>query len=319
MEHPTLENPSNTEVSSPTIAHQLLYECEVMVRFAARTGITLKKEHLTVLDEKKGKLKVSDVLPTYNYLIEQVKPVSPGTLILIEENKNSKSILKSLGPVPIIQHFMLVSLACLIAMISLSFFGDLNVNTVQLSMLQGSGWGQVHRLGFLTACAGVGASFFALFKMNNFIKAGTFDIKHNSTYWSRFVLGIVAGLLLSEMFVVFIEPTNYGNSASGPMDNAKYLLKPILAILGGFSANLVHRVLSRLVETVEQLFKGSANEVVAQKEKDLMLQNESNLNKVRVQTANNLLSLKQTLMDHDISPDALAKVDEALGKVTQQD
>ena len=37
--------------------------------------------------------------------------------------------------------------------------------------------------------------------------------------------------------------------------------KPTLALLGGFSANMVYKVLQRIVDTIESLFKGDQQAV----------------------------------------------------------
>ena len=38
----------------------------------------------------------------------------------------------------------------------------------------------------------------ALFEANKYVVASTFDPKYESSYWIRFVLGLIAGLLLSK-------------------------------------------------------------------------------------------------------------------------
>lgn len=71
-----------------------------------------------------------------------------------------------------------------------------------------------------------------------------FRLKFTSSYWTRFVLGLIAGLVLSELVPIGGE-------------GWKELTKPTLAILGGFSVDIVHKVLARIVNTVEILIMPS--------------------------------------------------------------
>ena len=70
------------------------------------------------------------------------------------------------------------------------------VNTANIGQewLVLSGHVLLYNLLFLIAAAGLGASFQALFQANRYVVAGTFDPKYESSYWIRFVLGLIAGL-----------------------------------------------------------------------------------------------------------------------------
>ena len=62
-----------------------------------------------------------------------------------------------------------------------------------------------------------------------------------------------AGFTLSELIDVHSTPTIPGNGD---------LTRPVLAMIGGFSATVVYRILSRLTETVEMLFQGDAVNII---------------------------------------------------------
>lgn len=52
---------------------------------------------------------------------------------------------------------------------------------------------------YYLAAAGLGVSFAALYKANTFIANGTFDPTYHASYWIRFFLGLIAGLILAIM------------------------------------------------------------------------------------------------------------------------
>ncbi len=316
MEH-LKDEVGNTDLENKSLKGSLVMQCNVMLDYALKTGKTVEGYQVAPLEKPIEELHSKELLSVFNYLSVLVKPAIPGTLMLFEKNRQSNSKFKAVGPLPIVRAFMLVTIISLLALIGTSLSPRVNNETMMLSMLQGSGWPQVERLAFLLAAAGVGGSFYALFKMSGYIKEGTFDMKYAATYWSRFVLGLVSGVLLSELFVVFIEdipvtantPTD---SDAEPLTSAPYLIKPILAILGGFSANLVYRILNRLIDAVESLFKGSTDEQLSHKQTESALANLATENRLRTESASNLLALKQQLMEHDVPQSILEEVDKTI-------
>jgi len=250
--------PNNQPVNnSGSFEKGFIKECYAMTRYAIRSGKVLDEQKMAPLAEA---LKLpptewdwTDLLPSYNYLIQIIKPARPNTLIIFDDLQKSKSPLRLLGPLPIVQNFMLLAILSIIGMIGFSLFNEVNGEKMQLSMLEDSGLDQLLRILFLVSSAGVGASFSVLFKMNKYISNGTFNIRYNTSYTTQYVLGIVSGLLLSEVFVSLIEKdiTEQQSALSG----IQVLLKPIMAILGGYSASLVHQVLNKLVSTLEMLFQ----------------------------------------------------------------
>jgi len=93
--------------------------------------------------------------------------------------------------------------------------------------------------------AGLGASFYGLFTAHEYVKDRTFDRRYNSVYMIRFVLGVVAGLILANLPV-------FGSDGT-----LRSLSQGIIAILGGFSAEAVNQILQRLVDIMVATVKGS--------------------------------------------------------------
>lgn len=303
------------------LKENLLKECRVMAAFALSNGKSVDASQIAPLHKEDDQINGKELLPVYNYLANLVKPATPGTLVLFEKNRQSTNPLKFLGPLPIVREFMLLSMFSLLALILTSLSADVNTHTIQLSLLQGDGTDQALRLAFLLSCASVGGSFYALFKMNSYINQGTFDMKYSATYWSRFVLGLVAGVLLSELFVVFINPeestkqimAKEGLNESAMVNSINYLLKPILAILGGFSANLVYRILNRLIEAVESIFKGSATETVNNMQQKFAMESQEAEHRIKSATAHHIMTLKSDLVSQGVGKEVLDKVDTVLG------
>jgi hypothetical protein len=137
----------------------------------------------------------------------------------------------------------------LVAFVLLAMSPD--VNTRSGDPLTSSGVELLLNELFFITLGGLGAAFSALFTAYRYISDGTYDPKYESTYWLRFILGLMAGLLLPALIPI----------GGGADDNA--LTKPLLALLGGFSAAMLYRLLERLVNTVESLVRGDSRELRA--------------------------------------------------------
>lgn len=291
---------------------EITHHCQFMLKYALREGKEIEHDMIDLLDGHGFKGTTSQLLSLYNYLVVVIKPANPRTIAVIEENRKANSVMSILGPLPIVRQFMVVAVLSMLVMILSSLTSDINVNTIQLSMLQGYGIDQFYRLVFLMSCASVGASFYALFKMNSYLSNRDFNVTLSHTYWARYVLGIVAGLLLSELFVGFVEPSAVSADDSTPLSSVGYLLKPVLAILGGFSADLVYRILNRLVKAVESLFKGDVEETIAQKKAQFETESENQINTYRTNTVQQMLSLKQTMIESGVDEQVIGHLDESL-------
>lgn len=97
--------------------------------------------------------------------------------------------------------------------------------------------------------AGLGASFYGLINAMPHIKERTFDPDHTGYYVLRFVLGLVAGVVLAVIGEAALEGSDG--------DLAERLSPGLLALLGGFSAEAVEKVLNRLVEVLTAAVQGT--------------------------------------------------------------
>lgn len=287
-----------------------------MISFALKSGKHVKPEIINDFSSiQLSETPVNaDKLPEiHNYLIRLVKPANPSTVLEIIKNSQSKKFYRILGPLPIVRHFMFMAILSLALMMTISLSPSVDAKHMLMSMLDGQGWNQAMRLLFLASCASVGACFNALFKMNTYIVKNTFDNSLGFTYWARYVLGIVSGLLLSEFFVEVMDLDVISASENMTEDQPiGYIAKPILAILGGFSASLLYGILNRLVEAVESIFKGDLKETKEKELAALALQKELN---IRQGSTQKLLELKQILMSSQATGDVISKVDEAIQTV----
>lgn len=102
------------------------------------------------------------------------------------------------------------------------------------------------------SAAMLGAAFYTLYTANRYIVERTFDRTYTTHYIVRFVLGIVAGVILANFGEYVLD------KVTSPTESALTLTQTLLALVGGYSADAVNAVFTRVAETMTTLVRGSA-------------------------------------------------------------
>jgi hypothetical protein len=104
--------------------------------------------------------------------------------------------------------------------------------------------------------AALGAVFYVLFTAHDYVKNRTFDPRYNSLYLIRFVLGVLAGLILANVVAAPLLNKNETLRSLGPA---------VIALLGGFSTEAVYQVLQRLVDIMLAAVRGDGSDAAKAK------------------------------------------------------
>jgi hypothetical protein len=248
-----------------SVEDQLLTECQAMSMYAMRSGLRVPAfvlQSVASASESRATARSSD-LPVkftatqfrnlthaHDQLTHIVAPAKPGTLAIFEHEASSGRA-SALGPIPLVRNLMITTGILLIVFLVTATSGY--VNSTSGDIFSSSGIRLAVNEVFLLSAAGIGAAFAALFQANRYIAQGTYEPKYESSYWIRFVLGLLAGIVLASLI-----PIKSSGSAGG-------LSKPFLALLGGFSAAVVFKILTQVVTTLESLVTGDPHAVEAAK------------------------------------------------------
>jgi hypothetical protein len=285
----------------PSLKEQLVREACSMARRLVTNGVRVPPGLIQAVDQFEAALahkKHIDMVAlagTHERLARLVAPAKPGTLYLLDVNFHQRGRETSLGPVKLVRDLVKVAMVCVGIFILLSVLavadarGDIDL--VRLVDSQGE-----HRHGFLLikvilervfwlAAAGIGASFAMLFQLNDQIINRTYDPDESASYWVKFFLGLVAGFILVALVPIDTTPET-GAEALGP---------PTIALLGGFSASAVYRILTRMVEALESIFSGGAREQAAAAEKAASARANEESTQGRMAVAGQLVDVQQKL------------------------
>lgn len=249
---------------------QLQTECDAMARYALRHGMAIPPELVAQLSPlvgidpdspgsfasdadstgsgpaSPGHPSLCHTLATiHRRLAVAIAPATPQAVALLDvERRHGR--FAWLGPVPLVRTLTVAALSFLFAVIATSLSPEVSAANIDQGFLDSHGTQLLWNALFLLFCAGLGASFATLFQAHRYVANATYDPQYDASYGARLILGIIAGLILVEML-----PSHLYDNGS-----MRSFGKPALAMLGGFSATAVHRLLHRLVETLETLVRG---------------------------------------------------------------
>jgi hypothetical protein len=279
--------------SEPGLRDQILRECTEMVRYALSSGMRVAPSLVETVERGRTVADGSDLSAltgAHERLAKLVAPATPRALVLFaEESTRERGRLSLPGSIRLVR-WMMVAAVCSVGLFilsSLSRYVDPSGSVLTLH-----GRSLLANEVFWLASAGVGASFAMLFQVNEFIVGRSYDPKYESSYWIKFMIGVIAGFIL-----VALVPLDgmEGSQKGGTADAGLALAKPTLAMLGGFSASAVYRILNRLVSTVEGLFRADPREEAALREQAAGTRAAEDAAAARLGVASRLVELRQQI------------------------
>lgn len=297
---------NNTSNTYPyqNLSQQIYAECRSMASYAMERGKTIPApavasieafEELIVTEDRKSLPQQSQresvsaaLVDTHALLAHIIEPATPQTILLLIREQNTDSALKFLGPVSLVRHLMLAAIISLTLFIALLTTPYIESTTLAEDVLNSTGLDQLARLSFYISASGLGASFAALYKADSYISRGTYDPCYQASYWIRFLLGIIAGLLLA--LLISEKSVQSAHDASFITTG---VFRPLLAILGGFSADLLHTLLSRMVDMFKSLFEGGVQTIIDAKNMETKTKLAGMEMERRLNLAQNLIQMQQ--------------------------
>jgi len=234
------ENNNDTQ----TMMDEKVEQIKTMLDFLLQSGteissdITQKIDHVLCLQDKAEEKSCKDIIDLHVLLSQLIKPAIPRGIY----GRKSGFVTKVTQSPWIVWQMLGIGIFFLAGIVYLSGFGYITAenlapdaqNTENVSIYLPSI--------YLLFAAGLGAAFYNLNRMYNYIVTNSYDPRYVSSYWIRLVLGMVAGFMIAQMIELDIDSI-YG--------------KPMLALIGGYSVEVVSWALGRFVDTLKTLIQGS--------------------------------------------------------------
>ncbi len=189
-------------------------------------------------------------------LTKLVAPARPASLLLLSDQRRDYPWRHSFGAVPMVRKMLALAVLSLMLMLGVALSSDVSAENMTKGLLALQGLPLLANETFLIAAAAVGATLANLKRLDRYVSACTYDERYESSYWTRVVMGVISGVILSQViYGVFISAAK-ANAAGASNPGFIEIGQPVLALLGGFSAEVVHDILAHLISVVQNVFGG---------------------------------------------------------------
>jgi hypothetical protein len=260
-------------------------ECEAMAQHALSTGHTVPIEVIELLDHAFSSLATQATLQSpaaagpvrgewkadasplevpvlvalsrvHAALAVIIAPATPEAILMFSDQRIKHPHITTFGPVPVARQMLGLGVVSLIVLLGVSLSPDVNGINMSKTLLELSGVSLFLVEIFLLSASSLGSCFANLQRINRYVSDGTWNPKYRSTYWTRWVMGVISGIVLSQLvYDVFVASSAPKAGATIP----GLIGGPLLALLGGYSVDVVHSILNRIINAVSSVFRGTGD------------------------------------------------------------
>lgn len=225
---------------SKEIIDELSNEINNMLSFAIFNGITINTE-VTALIQNSS---VEDLINAHNLLCKNIAPATPKSIDYIKKIRQDNRKKTLFSKLPLVRNLVLLALLFLIAFIITGLSPEVNNNSLAKGIMDNQGIPLLLNLGFLTAISGLGVLFYLLKNVSVAVKNGTLIPEDTIYYVALIVLGVIAGLITSEIISFYQKDAQEINLFN----------KGLMALIGGFSSDAIFSVLQGIIDRIKSIF-----------------------------------------------------------------
>jgi len=236
---PNKQNVDTSPLISVGVTHELKGEINAMLSFALNNGLTINNEINGLLESTK----LDDLLNVHGILTKNVQPATPKSINYLNIINKDGIQETSYNKIPLVRNLIILALFFLITFVVTALFPEVNNDSLDKGIMGNNGISLLLNLTFLCAISGLGVTFYLLKNVSNSIQKGTLVPEDAIYYTALIFLGIIAGIILSE--IISLYTTNEGINLFN---------KSILALVGGFSSDAIFSILQGLIAKIKQLF-----------------------------------------------------------------
>jgi len=234
----------------PGISQEVIFELSDdinnMLSFAVYNGLTVNTEVNPLIQNSN----VDDLINAHNLLCKNVAPATPKSIVYTKklyEKGSKKAIFNKL---PLLRNLMILSLLFLVAFIATGQSSLVDNDSLKKGVMNNSGASLILNLSYLGAVAGLGVLFYLLKEVSTSLKRGTLVPEDSIAYMSQILLGIMAGLIMSEILGPYIVDPN---------SNVSMFNKSVLALIGVFSSDAIFSILQGVINKIKSIFIAPTN------------------------------------------------------------
>ncbi|AXT51637.1 hypothetical protein D1818_12615 [Aquimarina sp. BL5] len=230
---------------SKEIIDELSNEINNMLSFAIYNGITINTEVNTLIQNSS----VDDLINAHNLLCKNIAPATPKSIEYTKKLYRQGKEKTLFSTLPLVRNLIFLSLFFLAAFIITGLSPDVNNDSLDKGIMDNQGIPLLLNLGFLTAISGLGVLFYLLKSVSVAVKNGTLVPEDTIYYIALIVLGIIAGLISSEIISFYQKDAQDINLFN----------KGLMALIGGFSSDAIFSILQGIIDRIKAIFIPSSS------------------------------------------------------------
>lgn len=228
------------EYISPQIISELKTEIDTMLSYAIYNGIAINTEVNTLIQNNTQ----GDLINAYNLLVKNVAPAKPKSINYIKKLHDEEEGKSFFYKLPLVRNLILLTLLFLFFFIITGMSPNVNNSSLAKGVMNNNGLNLLLNIGFLASVSGMGVLFYLLKKVSAAVNEGTLVPEETISYISQIILGIISGLIVSEIISFYkVDPSGIN-----------LFNKTILALIGGFSSDSIFAILQGLIDKVKSIF-----------------------------------------------------------------
>ncbi len=225
---------------SNDVKKEISKEINSMLSFAVYNGKIINTDIISLIQDSS----VESLINAHNLLCKNVAPATPKSIEYTKE-LHQEGIKKSLfSKLPLIRNLVLLALFFLATFIITGISPDVNNESLDKGVMDNHGLPLLLNLGYLASVSGLGVLFYLLKNVSASVQKGTLVPEDSIYYIALIVLGVIAGLIMSE--IISFYSTN--------SDDINLFNKSVLALIGGFSSDAIFSVLQGLIDRIKTIF-----------------------------------------------------------------
>ncbi len=228
---------------SPEAKEKMSYEINQMLSFATYNGIIIDTDVISLIEN----CSVDNLVNAHNMLCKNIAPATPKSIAYTKKLREDTSKKSLFSKLPLVRNLIILALVFLAAFVITGSSEQVNNASLDKGVMNNDGINLLLNLSYLASISGLGVLFYLLKNVSASVKNGTLVPEDSIYYVALVVLGVIAGLIISEILNFYTKDP----------ESINLFNKSVLALIGGFSSDAIFTVLQGLIDRLKAIFAPS--------------------------------------------------------------
>lgn len=228
---------------SQGVKEEMSREINEMLSFATYNGTIINTDVITLIEDSN----VENLINAHNMLCKNIAPATPKSIAFVKKLRQNGTKKSLFSKIPLVRNLVILAILFLATFIATGSSKQVSDASLDLGVMNNNGINLLLNLAYLASVSGLGVLFYLLKSVSSAVKNGTLVPEDSIYYIALVVLGVIAGLIMSEILNLYTKDA----------DSINLFNKSVLALIGGFSSDAIFTVLQSLIDRLKAIFAPS--------------------------------------------------------------